>query len=135
VLVRANLGGESLGTGCWVCLIFFAQLALVFSMLCRACGGSGAVAPRNFFCLGKHIAFFASFSCHLNFHVHCWAVFRHIVFADGFLFLVKELGLLTNPGHWVKVPICILYCKQCITMNEYRICWFSWFGFPGEKSV
>jgi hypothetical protein len=30
-------------------------------------------------------------------------------------------------------PICILYCKQCITMNEYRICWFSRFGFPGEK--
>jgi hypothetical protein len=33
------------------------------------------------------------------------------------------------------VPICILYCKQCITMNEYRICWFSRFGFPGEKSM
>jgi hypothetical protein len=32
-------------------------------------------------------------------------------------------------------PICILYCKQCITMNEYRICWFSWFGFPREKSL
>jgi hypothetical protein len=32
-------------------------------------------------------------------------------------------------------PICILYCKQCITMNEYRICWFSWFGFLGEKSM
>jgi hypothetical protein len=30
-------------------------------------------------------------------------------------------------------PICILYCKQCITMNEYRICWFSQFGFLGEK--
>jgi hypothetical protein len=32
-------------------------------------------------------------------------------------------------------PICILYCKQCITVNEYRICWFSQFGFPGEKSL
>jgi hypothetical protein len=32
-------------------------------------------------------------------------------------------------------PICIMYCKQCITMNEYRICWFSRFGFPGEKSM
>jgi hypothetical protein len=30
-------------------------------------------------------------------------------------------------------PICILFCKQYITMNEYRICWFSRFGFPGEK--
>ena len=26
-----------------------------------------------------------------------------MVFVDGFLFLVKELGLLTNPGHWVRV--------------------------------
>jgi hypothetical protein len=32
-------------------------------------------------------------------------------------------------------PICILYCKQCITMNEYKICSFSRFGFPGEKSM
>jgi hypothetical protein len=23
-------------------------------------------------------------------------------FADGFLFPVKELGLLTNPSHWVR---------------------------------
>jgi hypothetical protein len=29
--------------------------------------------------------------------------FRHMVFADGFLFSVKELGFLTNPGHWVRV--------------------------------
>jgi hypothetical protein len=26
-----------------------------------------------------------------------------MVFADGFLFSVKELGLLTNPSHWVRV--------------------------------
>ena len=43
------------------------------------------------------------FSCFLDFCVHCWVVFRHMVFADGFLFLVKELGLLTNLGHWVRV--------------------------------
>jgi hypothetical protein len=24
-------------------------------------------------------------------------------FADGFLFPVKELRMLTNPGHWVRV--------------------------------
>jgi hypothetical protein len=24
-------------------------------------------------------------------------------FFDGFLFPVKELGLLTNPGHWIRV--------------------------------
>jgi hypothetical protein len=58
-----------------------------------------------------------------------------VFFSDGFLFPVKELGLLTNPGHWVRVLDCILYCKQCITMNEYRICWFSRFWFLGEKSL
>jgi hypothetical protein len=26
-----------------------------------------------------------------------------MVFADGFLFPVKELGLLINPCHWVRV--------------------------------
>ena len=26
-----------------------------------------------------------------------------MVFADGFLFLVKELWLWTNSGHWVRV--------------------------------
>jgi hypothetical protein len=54
-------------------------------------------------CLGKHVAFLPRFSCHLDFHVHCWAIFRQLVFGDGFLFPVKELGLLTNPGHWVMV--------------------------------
>jgi hypothetical protein len=34
---------------------------------------------------------------------HFWADFQHMVFVDGFLFLVKELGLLTNPNHWVRV--------------------------------
>jgi hypothetical protein len=30
-------------------------------------------------------------------------IFLHMVFADGFLFPVKELGFWTNPGHWVRV--------------------------------
>jgi hypothetical protein len=51
----------------------------------------------------KCVTFLPHFLCHLDFHVHCWVVFRHMVFVDGFLFLVKELGLLTNPGHWVRV--------------------------------
>jgi hypothetical protein len=35
--------------------------------------------------------------------------------AHGFLFLVKELGLLTNMGYWMLWdPIHILYCKQCM---------------------
>jgi hypothetical protein len=36
----------------------------------------------------------------------CWVCviffFWHMVFADGFLILVKELGLLTNPGQWIR---------------------------------
>jgi hypothetical protein len=61
-----------------------------------------------------------------------------MVFSDGFLFQVNKLGLLTNSSHWVRfcillIPICILYCKQSITMNGYKICWFSGFGFPREK--
>jgi hypothetical protein len=64
-------------------------------------GGLGTNPPRFFF-LGKCVTFF-HFSVLPQFCVHCWVVFRHMVFADGFLFLVKELGLLTNPGHWVRV--------------------------------
>jgi hypothetical protein len=87
---------------CWVCVIFFARV--VVFVLCQACiGGSGASAPENFFFLGKCVTFLPHFSCCLDFCVHCWVVFRHMVFANGFLFSVKELGLLTNPGHWVRV--------------------------------
>jgi hypothetical protein len=35
-------------------------------------------------------------------HVFRWFL-GHMVFADGFLFPVKELGFWTNPGHWVRV--------------------------------
>jgi hypothetical protein len=56
------------------------------------------------FFLGKCVFFFF-----LIFHVT--SIFVSIVgwffgtwfFADGFLFPVKELWLLTNPGHWVRV--------------------------------
>jgi hypothetical protein len=34
---------------------------------------------------------------------HIFGGFSAHGFCDGFLFLVKELGLLTNPGHWVRV--------------------------------
>ena len=60
------------------------------------------ICPRTHF-LEKHVAFLPCFLCHLNFCIHCWVVFQHMVFADGFIFLVKELGLLTNLGHWVRV--------------------------------
>jgi hypothetical protein len=35
-------------------------------------------------------------------HIFRW-IFGTWFFVDGFLFPVKELGLLTNPGHWVRV--------------------------------
>jgi hypothetical protein len=67
---------------CWVCVIFFA----------------------HFFSSSNSVTFLPRFSCCLDFCVHCWVVFRHMVFfSNGFLFSVKELGLLTNPGHWVRV--------------------------------
>jgi hypothetical protein len=37
------------------------------------------------------------------FCVRFWEIFWNMVSTDGFLFLVKELGLLTNPGYWIKV--------------------------------
>jgi hypothetical protein len=82
--------------------------------LARGFGGS---APEIFF-LGRHI--FADFEPtyyrradifpgrHISgttyFRDHMiLGGFRHMVFADGFLFPVKELGFWTNPGHWVRV--------------------------------
>jgi hypothetical protein len=56
-----------------------------------------------FFSLRNVSHFFLVFRVASIFRVHCWAVFRHMVFDNGFLFPVKELGLLTNPGHWVRV--------------------------------
>jgi hypothetical protein len=65
-------------TPCWVCVIFFAR---VVASPCWVC---------VIFFLGKHVTYLGVFSV-------------DGFFADGFLFLVKELGLLTNPGHWVRV--------------------------------
>jgi hypothetical protein len=41
-----------------------------------------------------------------------------MVFANGFLFPVKELGFWTNPGHWVRVldATWLLYV-YCIVNN------------------
>jgi hypothetical protein len=51
------------------------------------------------------------FCLKIIFFFHVASIFMSIVgwffgtwfFANGFLFPVKELGLLTNPGHWVRV--------------------------------
>jgi hypothetical protein len=62
-------------------------LCMTSSSVCYvASGAQGGLRKKN--CLRKRVAFL---------------IFRHMVFADGFLFPVKELGLLTNPGHWVRV--------------------------------
>jgi hypothetical protein len=63
-----------------------------------SCGGSGEALPRIFFS-SRNMSIFSSFFVLPQFRVHCWEIFRHMVFVDGFLFPVKELGLLTNPGH------------------------------------
>jgi hypothetical protein len=59
-------------------------------------------------------------------------------FTNGFLFLVKELGLLTNPSHWIRVldaldPICILYCKQCMIRMNIEYVGFPNLGFQGKN--
>jgi hypothetical protein len=96
---------------CWVCVIFFARLDLVFVLHSGVLhggvggGGFGGSAPE------KKIFFFL--------HLFLVAVFRHMVFANGFLILVKELGLLTNLGQWIRGFGCcgILY-MYCIVNNE-----------------
>jgi hypothetical protein len=60
--------------------------------------------PREKKFLRKRVTLFPHFLCRLDFHVYCWEVFRHMVFlqwffVNGFLLLVKELRLLTNPNH------------------------------------
>jgi hypothetical protein len=70
--------------------------------------GFGGSAPEKFF-LGRHI--FAGFGPTYYRRADIFpgpyfmilGGFRHMVFADGFLFPVKELGFWTNPGHWVRV--------------------------------
>jgi hypothetical protein len=43
------------------------------------------------------------FGCSMVFvSIYGW-FFDTWFFADGFLFPVKELGLLTNSGHWIRV--------------------------------
>jgi hypothetical protein len=74
-------------------------------------GGSGAAPRKKIFgptyfrrfradilSPGRHISEMTYFRDHM-----ILGGFWHMVFADGFLFPVKELGFWTNPGHWVRV--------------------------------
>jgi hypothetical protein len=57
--------------------------------------GRGAVAPekkKNGIFLRRFLLFLQPFL----------VVFKHLVFIDGFLILVKELGLMTNLGQWIR---------------------------------
>jgi hypothetical protein len=76
------------------------------------CAGVRGQRPRNFFfwadifspVSGRHISPGRHISGTTYFRDHMiLGGFRHMVFADGFLFPVKELGFWTNPGHWVRV--------------------------------
>jgi hypothetical protein len=72
-------------------------------------GGKRGQRPRNFFFgptyfrrFRPDILSFISGTTYFRDHMILGG-FRHMVFADGFLFPVKELGFWTNPGHWVRV--------------------------------
>jgi hypothetical protein len=70
----------------------------------RGSKGFRGNAPREFFFPQETCHIFASFFCVASIFVSIVGrFFGTWFFADGFLFLVKELGLLTNPGHWVRV--------------------------------
>jgi hypothetical protein len=64
----------------WVCVIFFAR---------RGVQGGSAPKKKKIY-LEKHVTYLGGFP-------------THGFFVDGFLFPVKELGLLINPSHWVAV--------------------------------
>jgi hypothetical protein len=71
-------------------------------------GACRGVEPPCVGIWGKHPRFFSSvfvsiFGRSLIFVYIHGRFFSTWFFADGFLFSVKELGLLTNPGHWIRV--------------------------------
>jgi hypothetical protein len=73
-------------------------LGMLYSICTSSCvcvasdaqGFEGSTPKKKKFCLGKHVTYLGGFS-------------THGFFVDGFLFPVKELGLLTNSIHWVRV--------------------------------
>jgi hypothetical protein len=75
-------------------------------------GFEGALGPpytgvpvdeKHFFSLGN-VSHFCLIFCVASIFVSIVGRFFDTWFlSDGFLFPVKELGLLTNPGHWVRV--------------------------------
>jgi hypothetical protein len=76
----------------WVCVIFFAKIGPMYCTLIWEPWG----VPWGEFGVEPPKIFFGSFLRPFL------AVFQHMVFTDGFLIPVKELGLLTNPGQWIR---------------------------------
>jgi hypothetical protein len=67
-------------------------------ILCMSRHIFAGFGPTYFRRAGRHISGTTYFRDHM-----ILGGFRHMVFADGFLFPVKELGFWTNPGHWVRI--------------------------------
>jgi hypothetical protein len=87
---------------CWVCVIFFARLALVSATLHR--GGFRGSAPEKKKIFPRETChIFASFFMSPRFSCPLLGSFSAHGFCRWFSISVKELGLLTNPGHWVRV--------------------------------
>jgi hypothetical protein len=85
-----------------MCYIICMNIPSVFYIVLGV-EGFGGSAPENFFSSGNVSHFFLIFRVALIFMSIVGWFFGTWFFVDGFLFLVKELGLLTNPGHWVRV--------------------------------
>jgi hypothetical protein len=60
--------------------------------------------PLRFFFSSRNMSHFFLVFCVASIFVSIVGQFFGTwFFVDGFLFPVKELGLLTNPSHWVRV--------------------------------
>jgi hypothetical protein len=82
----------------------YAEMTNVLGMCYILCTSSSvAFLPRISCCLGKRVTFCLVFRVASIFVSIVGRFFSTWFFVDGFLFPVKELGLLTNPGHWVRV--------------------------------
>jgi hypothetical protein len=82
---------------------FLYLLSLIFYLLLLGMCYILYMSSSVYVVLGNVSHFFLVFHVSLIFVSIVGRFFGTCFFTDGFLFLVKELGLLTNPGHWVRV--------------------------------
>jgi hypothetical protein len=106
-----------------VCYIVCTNRSSVFVASTAWGGGTNPSLPHGFRGKTKN-QFFLGVFC-----FRFLAIFRDMVFTNGFLISVKELGLLTNPGEWTRgldvMGSYILYCivKSRDTMNRILEVW------------